>query len=72
MAPGETVRIYSPERTIIDLMRLRHRLGESIALGALRRYLRRRSAPPGELLALASALHVFGPVRTALDITSAQ
>lgn len=71
-APGESVRIYSPERAIIDLMRLRHRLGEPIALGALRRYLRRRSARPGELLALARTLHVLGPVRTALDITSAE
>ncbi|MGH3932579.1 MAG: type IV toxin-antitoxin system AbiEi family antitoxin domain-containing protein, partial [Pseudonocardiaceae bacterium] len=40
-APGERIRIYSAERTVVDLMRLRHRLGEPLALGALRRYLRR-------------------------------
>jgi len=34
-APGERVRIYSCERTVVDLMRLRHRLGEPLALGAL-------------------------------------
>jgi len=70
-APGESVRIYSCERTVVDLMRLRHRLGESLALGALHRYLRRRNPRPGELLAIARALGVFGPVRAALDVASA-
>jgi predicted transcriptional regulator of viral defense system len=70
-APGESVRIYSCERTVVDLMRLRHRLGESLALGALQRYLRRRNPRPGELLAIARVLGVFGPVRAALDVASA-
>jgi hypothetical protein len=71
-APGEPVRIYNAERTVVDLMRLRHRLGEPLALGALRRYLRRTGTRPGELLILARALDVYGPVRTALDIASAE
>lgn len=71
-APGEPVRIYSAERTIIDLMRLRHRLGEPLALSALNRYLRRRHARPSDLLALARELNVFGPVRAALDVASAE
>jgi predicted transcriptional regulator of viral defense system len=71
-APGERIRIYNSERTVVDLMRLRHRLGEPLALGALRRYLRRRDARPGELLALARPLGVFGPVRAALDVASAE
>lgn len=71
-APGEPVRIYSAERTVIDLMRLRRRLGEPLALGALRRYLRRRQARPGELLSIARVLNVLGPVRTALDVASAE
>jgi hypothetical protein len=70
-APGEDVRVYSAERAVVDLMRLRHRLGEPLALGALRRYLRRRNARPGELLSLARALDVLGPVRTAVDVVSA-
>lgn len=36
-APGESVRIYTPTRTVIDLMRLRYRFGESLALAALHR-----------------------------------
>ena len=71
-APGEDIPIYSAERTVVDLMRMRGRLGEPLALSALRRYLRRRDARPGELLALARALHVLGPVRTAVDVASAE
>jgi hypothetical protein len=70
-APGEPVRIYRPNRTVVDLMRLRHQVGEDIALTVLRRYLRTRGAEPGTLLEYARALNVFGPVRTALDVASA-
>jgi hypothetical protein len=71
-APSEPVRIYSAERTVIDLMRLRGTLGESLALGSLKRYLRRRQARPGELLSMARSLKVLGPVRMALDVASAE
>lgn len=71
-ARGEHVRIYGAERTVVDLMRLRHRLGEPLALGALRRYLRRRDTRPGELIGLARELGVLGPVRTAVDVASAE
>jgi len=70
-ALGEPVRIYDPARTVVDLMRLRHRLGEPIAHAALHRYLRRRDAQPGVLLRLAAALDVLGPMRMAVDIASA-
>ena len=71
-APDEPVRIYDPPRTVVDLMRLRHRFGEPAALGALHRYLRRRDARPAELLRIAAALRVYGPVRRAVDIASAE
>jgi predicted transcriptional regulator of viral defense system len=71
-APGELVRIYDPPRTVVDLMRLRHRLGEPIAHGALRRYLRRRDARPAVLLEMARELGVYGPVRHAVDVASAE
>jgi predicted transcriptional regulator of viral defense system len=71
-APGEPIRVYDAERTVVDLMRLRHRLGEPLALSALRRYLRRRDARPGVVLALARRLGVFGPVRAALDVAGAE
>jgi hypothetical protein len=71
-APGEPVRIYDPARTVVDLMRLRHRLGEPLAHGALRRYLRRPDAQPGLLMRLATTLDVRQPLRLALDVASAQ
>lgn len=71
-APGEFVRIYNRERTIADLMRLRHRLGEPLALSALRRYLRNRDARPRDLLAVAGKLNILGPIRTAMDAVTAE
>lgn len=70
-APGEKVRIYSLARTVVDLVRLRHRFGEPAAYGALRRYLRTRGADPARLLELADQLGVFGPVRAAVDVVLA-
>jgi hypothetical protein len=70
-APGESVRIYGPARTVVDLMRLRNRIGEPTALSALHRYLRRRDARPPELLNIAAELRVYGPVLHALDVASA-
>lgn len=70
-APGEPVRVYSPARTVVDLMRMRRKLGESVAHIALRRYLSRRDARVGEVVELARALDVLGPVRAAVDVLQA-
>jgi predicted transcriptional regulator of viral defense system len=70
-AEGEPVRIYDPARTVVDLMRLRHRLGEPLAHVALHRYLRRGDAAPAQLLQVAAALGAYGPVQRALDVASA-
>lgn len=71
-APGESIRVYDPARTVVDLMRLRHRLGESTAHVALNRYMGRHDARPARLLEYARALGVVGPVRRALDVVSAR
>ena len=71
-APGDPVRVYDAARTVIDLMRLRHRLGEAIANTALNRYMTRPDARPALLLKHARELGVFGPVRRALDVVSAR
>lgn len=71
-APGEFVRIYNRERTVADLMRLRNRLGEPLALVALRRYLRGRDARPRDLLVVARELNILGPVRAAMDAVTAE
>ena len=71
-APGERIRIYNQARTVVDLMRLRGRLGEPVAYTAVNRYLRQRAARPGLLFEYAAALHVSGPVRQAVDVAGAQ
>lgn len=71
-APGEDVRVYDAERTVVDLMRLRHRFGEPIAHAALHRYLDAPRPRPALLLDYAKQLRVLGPVRAALDVMSAR
>ena len=71
-APGESVRVYDAARTVVDLMRLRHHLGEPVAHVALNRYLAGVQARPGVLLEYAEALGVSGPVRAAVDVASAR
>ena len=71
VAPGERVRVYSPGRTAVDLMRMRNKLGESVAHIALRRYLARRDARIADLFAYAKALDVLGPVRAVVDVLTA-
>lgn len=71
-APGEWVRIYDAARTVVDLMRLRHRFGEPIAHTALRRFLAAPGARATLLLDYARTVGAFGPMRVAVDIASAQ
>lgn len=70
-APAEWVRLYSPARTVVDLMRLRGRLGEPVAQIALRRYVASPGAQIGKLLEIARSLGVLGPVRSAVDVLTA-
>lgn len=44
--------IYTPERCIIDMIRLRHQAGSDLAWEALRRWLPRRGSQPSQLLAM--------------------
>lgn len=70
-APGEPVRVYSPARTVVDLMRLRARIGESVAHIALRRFVSSPGVQIGELMTLAAILDVAGPMRSAVDVLTA-
>jgi predicted transcriptional regulator of viral defense system len=53
---GERLSIYSPERAVVDAMRLAHRVGRDTALHALNRCLRRSDAQPRRLVAVAREL----------------
>lgn len=67
---GERFWITDRERTVVDVFRLRHRLGEELAHGALRRYLRHRPQPR-RLSDYARALRVWGPLAGALRVLQA-
>jgi hypothetical protein len=54
---GFAVGLYSPERSLVDMIRLRHREGSDIAWEALRGWLGRKGAKPAALIEMAKALH---------------
>jgi len=62
------INIYSQERSVVDAVRLRGRVGTGVAYEALRRYLRRPGAFTGELLRLARRLRAGGPMADALEV----
>ena len=69
VAARRPVGLYSAERSIVDMVRLRHDQGPDQAWEALRRWLARRGSKPARLLELAS--HFPGaesPLRTALEV----
>jgi len=65
---GEEIRIYSPERSVVDAMRLRNQVGTDVAYEALRRYLRNPGASSGDLLRLARQLRTGGSMQDALEV----
>ncbi|HJQ47740.1 MAG TPA: type IV toxin-antitoxin system AbiEi family antitoxin domain-containing protein [Amycolatopsis sp.] len=68
VSPGESIPAYSAARSVVDVMRLRHRVGEGLALQALRRYVTRPQARVTELVSYGQQLGVEGPVRNAIEV----
>jgi predicted transcriptional regulator of viral defense system len=64
---GETIAISSRERTVVDLMRLRSRIGSDLALRALRGYLQGGDAKPADLLTMARRLRVGSVMAEAME-----
>jgi predicted transcriptional regulator of viral defense system len=66
---GLSIGLYSAERTLIDLFRLRHAWGSDLALGALKRWLPERGNSPAALLALAEGFPKARPaIQQALEV----
>lgn len=64
-----TLGLYSAERSLIDVVRLRHREGAEIAWEALRRWLRRKGARPAALIEMARSFHgAESAVRHAIEV----
>lgn len=68
VAPDESIPVYSAARSVVDAMRLRHRIGEGLAFQALRRYMTRPRARASELVSYGRQLGVEGPVRNAIEV----
>jgi predicted transcriptional regulator of viral defense system len=67
-APGETIPVYSPARSVVDAMRHRSRIGETLALSALGRYLRRNGrGRVSELQHIARELGALSVIRPAVE-----
>ncbi|MYW63656.1 hypothetical protein GTY65_06125 [Streptomyces sp. SID8379] len=67
-APGEAIPMYNAARSVVDAMRHRSRLGETLALSALGRYLRRSGrGGVGELQNVARELDALSVVRPAVE-----
>lgn len=63
----ESFWVYSPERTVVDAMRLSRWVGRDVALHALRRYVGGRGAEPARLAELARQLGADNRVAPALE-----
>jgi predicted transcriptional regulator of viral defense system len=64
-----SVGLYSPVRTLVDVIRLRHREGSDVAWQALRRWLARKGSQPSALLSMSKQFHgAETAVRDALQV----
>lgn len=68
LSTNELIAIYSPERTVVDIIRLAHREFSEPVGELVRRYLRRPGATPARLLDTARKLNSVTPVRRILEI----
>ncbi|WP_432533705.1 type IV toxin-antitoxin system AbiEi family antitoxin domain-containing protein [Kineococcus arenarius] len=67
----QQIGLYSAERSIVDVFRLRGQEGYEVGVEALRAWLRRRGSHPAELLRIAQRLpRAQGPLRQALEYLS--
>ena len=69
-AGGDTrIGLYTPERCLVDMFRLRHQEGSDVALEALKAWLRRPGSQPGLLLKMAGSFpHAAAPLRAVLEV----
>lgn len=64
---GEPFWISSPERTVVDTLRLARWTGRDVGLGALRRYLARPGANPARVSEIARELGVSSRIAPAIE-----
>lgn len=55
---GVPVKVYSPAKTVADCFKYRNRIGNDVAVEALRETLRERRATPAEIMGYAKICRV--------------
>lgn len=65
---GESLWIYSPERSVVDAIRLAHLVGRDVAFHGLTRYMSRPKARPRKLVELARQLGGLRRLTDALEV----
>lgn len=69
LADGSSIGLYSAERTIIDLFRMRHHWGPDFAVQVLKRWLRHKGNSPSSILNIAEAFPAVKPwLRQTLEV----
>jgi len=64
---GVSVRIYSPEKTIVDSFKYRNKIGLDTATEALKLYREKKRFKPGDLMQIARACRVEKVIRPYLE-----
>jgi len=64
---GGCIRIYDPEKTVCDIFRYRHKLGQDIALEAIKEYMRRKPRSIQKLMEYAKILRIDKKIRPFLE-----
>ncbi|MGM9319302.1 type IV toxin-antitoxin system AbiEi family antitoxin domain-containing protein [Deinococcus aquaticus] len=65
---GRALQTYSPEKTLVDLLRYAPQFGRELYLEGLKKYLRRRLGSPTALLRTAKTLGQEPPLRRDLEV----
>ena len=64
---GRSIRVYSPERTLVDCFRYRNKLGLDTAIEALRLYRERKPVKADAIMACARTCHAARIIRPYLE-----
>jgi len=63
------VKIYSPEKTIVDCFRYRNKIGMDVALEALKLWRRKKNADIGKVMEYARICRVYNVIKPYVEAT---
>ena len=66
---GIDVKIYSPEKTIVDCFRYRNKIGMDVALEALKLWKRKKNADIGTIMEYARICRVYNVIKPYIEAT---